>query len=212
MMHMRKCVNKKLMGVDSSRVGVAHTIMALLRALGLNQPPKPYEPKPRFAHYAGAVGGQCFVFAGCTVDFDKTKEELSSTVEVFDQYLEEWKALKTTGSPPKRLYAGGCCVSPSDDLYTYGGHDGSNWRGGLYKLSSLKWNQLSAESDPSGPMRKVDCRIVFFNKSKLAIIGGYGLPHGPPQPGASFVKNKRFTDGQGWTNEIRIVDTIECKW
>ena len=185
--------------------------MAVFRALRLNQPPKPYEPKPRFAHYACAVGGQCFVLAGLTVDFDKSKEELSSTVEVFDQYLEEWKALNTTGNPPKGLYVGGCCVSPSGDLYTYGGDDGSNWRGGLYKLSSLKWSQLSAEFDPNGPMRKSGCGMVFFNKSKLAIIGGYGLPHGPPQPGASFVKDKRYTNGNRWTNEIQIFDTLECK-
>ena len=185
--------------------------MALLRALRLNQPLNPYEPKPRFAHYAGAVGGQCFVFAGRTVNFDKTKEELSSTVEVFDQYLEEWKALKTTGNPPKGLYAGGCCVSPSDDMYTYGGFDGPDRRGGLYKLSSLKWSQLSAESDPNGPMRKYGCGMVFFNKSKLAIIGGYGLPHGPPQPGASFVKDRGSTDGSGWTNEIHVIDTLQCK-
>ena len=183
--------------------------MALLRALGLN---RPYEPKPRFLHYAGAVGGECFIFAGMTVDFLKTKEELSSTIEVFDQYLEQWRALKTTGSPPKGLYDGGCCVSPSGDLYVYGGHDGSVHHGGIYKLSSLDWSQLSAESDPNGPMKKTDCRMVCFsNKNKIAIIGGYGLPHGPPQPGSSFIKSKRYTDRWGWTNEIHIFDMDECK-
>ena len=49
----------------------------------------PYEPKPRHFHYAGAVRGELIVFAGRTVDFDKTKEELSSTIQVFDQYLEQ---------------------------------------------------------------------------------------------------------------------------
>ena len=126
-LHMRKW-STWTSDKNRRRVGVAVTIMALFRALGLNHPLKPYEPKPRFDHYAGAVGGQCFVFAGRTVDFDKTKEELSSTVEVFDQYLEEWKALNTTDNPPKGLYAGGYCVSPSGDLYVYGGFDGSQWR------------------------------------------------------------------------------------
>ena len=130
-----------------------------LRALGLN---RPYEPKPRFLHYAGAVGGECFIFAGVTVDFLKTKEELSSTIEVFDQYLEQWRALKTTGSPPKGLYTGGCCVSPSGDLYVYGGFDGSIRCGGLYKLTSLEWSQLSTESDTNGPMKKGNCRMVCF--------------------------------------------------
>ena len=89
----------------------------MLRALGLK---RPYEPKPRLYHYAGAVQGELLVFAGRTVDFDKTKEELSSTIQVFDQYLEQWRQLQTTGCPPKVLYKGGCCVSPSGDLYVYG--------------------------------------------------------------------------------------------
>ena len=172
-----------------------------------------YEPKPRVNHYAGAVGGETFIFAGRTVDFDKTKEGLSSTIEAFDQYLEQWRELKTTGSPPKGLFGGGCCVSPSGDLYVYGGYDGSIARGGLYKLSSLKWTQLSgdSESDVKGPMKKYAGKIVCFNNKKVAVIGGYGPPPVSLQPGASFIKDKRYTDGNGWTNEIHIFDTDACK-
>lgn len=179
--------------------------MEVIRALGFNQPPKHYEPKPRLDHYAGAVGGQCFIFAGLTVDFDKTKKELSSTIEVFDHYLEDWQALQTTGSPPEGLYAGGCCVSPSGDLFTYGGHDGTTFCSGLYKLSSLKWSQLSKETDNNSPMKKIGCGMVYFNK-KLAVIGGYGSPLGPLQVGSSFVINKNSTHGRGWSNEIHIFD------
>ena len=184
---------------------VAPCVMALLRALGL-QLKRPYEPKPRLSHCAGAVRGELLVFAGRTVDFDK--EELSSTIQVFDRYLEQWRQLQTTGCPPKGLYAGGCCVSPSGDLYVYGGYDGSNYRGGLYKLSSEKWSQLSGESDVNGPMKKSGCRMVCFNKKKVAVIGGYGPPPASLQPGASFIKN---SDGDTWTNEIHILDTNECK-
>jgi hypothetical protein len=182
--------------------------MALLRALGLK---RPYEPKPRVYHYAGAVRGELLVFAGWTVDFDKTKEELSSTIQVFDKYLEQWRQVQTTGCPPKGLYNGGCCVSPSGDLYVYGGRDGFNGRGGLYKLSSEKWSQLSDESDLNGPMKKSGCRLVYFNKNKVAVIGGYGPPPASLQPGASFIKDKRFNLGYGWTDEIHIFDTNECK-
>ena len=146
-----------------------------------------------------------------TVDFDKTKEELSSTIKVFDQYLEQWRKLKTTGSPPKGLYAGGYCVSPSGDLYVYGGFDGSIACGGLYKLSSLKWTQLSGESDMNGPMKKSACGMVYFNKKKVAVIGGFGPPPASLQPGASFIKNKHYTNEYGWTNEIHIFDTDACK-
>ena len=181
----------------------------MLKALGLK---RPYEPKPRFVHYAGAVRGELFVFAGGTADFGKTKEELSSTIQVFDQYLEQWRQLQTTGCPPKGLCGGGCCVSdPSGDLYVYGGRDGSNYRGGLYKLSSEKWSQLSGESDVNSPMKKVGCGMVYFNKNKVAVIGGYGPPPASLQPGASFIKDKRYSDGRGWINEFHIFNTDECE-
>ena len=110
------------------------------------------------------------------------------------------------------MYDGGYCVSPSGDLYTYGGRDESIKRGGLYKLSSLrKWSQLSGESDVSGPMKKSGCGIACFNKKKVAVIGGYGPPPVSLQPGASFITDKRFTSRNGWTNEIRIFDTDACK-
>ena len=182
--------------------------MALLRSFGFK---RSYEPKPKLRHYAGAVGGETFIFAGWTVDFDKTKEELSSTIEVFDHYLEQWRKLKTTGNPPKGLYNGGYCVSPNGDLYVYGGFDGSFARGGLYKLSSLKWTQLSGESDVKGPMKKYTSKIVCFNNKKVAVIGDYGPPPISLQPGASFTKDKRYTSGYGWTNEIHIFDTDACK-
>ena len=92
--------------------------------------------------------------------------------------------------------------------------DGSMRCGGLYKLSSqtLKWSQLSAESDVNGPTKKAGCRMFYFSKNKVAVIGGYGPPPALFQPGASFIKNKRFTNGHGWTNEIHVFDTDECKF
>ena len=185
--------------------------------------PSPTEPKPRLRHYAGARyggvkhGGESFIFAGRTNNFDKTKGELSSTIQVFDHYRERWKEplnLKTTGSPPKGLYDGGHCVSPSGDLYVYGGCDGSAARGGLYKLqlSSLEWSQLSGESDENGPAKNVGCRMVYFDKNKLAVVGGYALPPAAPlQPGARASltdPDKCSTIGK---NEIHIFDTDECK-
>ena len=171
-----------------------------------------YEPQPRYRHFAGALGGECIIFAGRTTDFEKNKEVLSFTIEIFDQYFEQWRELKTTGIPPKGLYGGGYCASPSGDLYVYGGFDGSSRRGGLYELSSLKWRQLSEEtSSATGPMKKVGSRMVCFNKKKIAVIGGYGPPSAPLQLGATFIKDKCSTHGNGWTNEILTFSIDECK-
>ena len=97
----------------------------------------------------------------------------------------------------------------------YGGLDGSyHRRGGLYKLSSLKWSQLSGESDMHGPMKKGGCGMFWFNKNKVAIIGGYGQPPASLQPGASFIKekDKRFAAfGEGWTDEVHVFDADKCK-
>ena len=176
------------------------------------QPSEVDEPKPRIWHYAGAVGGDCFIFAGRTVDFLTTKEELASTTDAFGQCIEQWRALKTTGSPPKGLHHGGCCVSPSGDLYVYGGKNGSVCHGGLYKLTSLEWTQLTAEADTNGPMKKYSCQLVCFNGNEIIVIfGGHGLPRDPLQPGSSFITDRAFTDGSGFTNEIHFFDTNKCK-
>ena len=54
----------------------------MLRALaGLK---RPYEPKPRIHHYAGAVRGELLVFAGRTVDFD-----INSFMELHIQCLHK---------------------------------------------------------------------------------------------------------------------------
>ena len=56
-------------------------------------------------------------------------------------------------------------------------------------------------------MKNNECGIVHFHHDKpLAVIGGYGIPTGPTQPGSSFVKSTRYTEGRGWTNEIHIFD------
>ena len=166
----------------------------------------------RFGHYAYAFGEQCFIFAGLTADFIKTKEKLSSHIEVFDQYLEKWKPLKTSGTPPKGLYDGACCVSAGGDLFVYGGRDEpASCCGGLYKLSSLKWSQPTPCSITHGPLRKVGCRMICFNMKNVAVLGGYGLMLGQQQPGLSFINDKKSADGCGWTNEIHICNIDKCK-
>ena len=174
---------------------------------------KTYEPKPRYSHYVAPAGvrGHSFVFAGITADIVKAKKDFSFHAEVFDHYLELWKSVRTTGCPPNGLYAGACCVSPYGDLFAYGGEDGHVFRGGLYKLSSLKWSQLSVESNANGPMKKVGCALICFTQTKIVVIGGYGLPHGQLQRGSSFVRDKSSSDGKGWTNEIHIFDSENCK-
>ena len=57
-------------------------------------------------------------------------------------------------------------------------------------------------------MPKIRAGLVAFG-DKLGLFGGYGLPSGPTQPGSSFIKNKRFSDVDGWTNEFHVYNLKE---
>ena len=50
--------------------------------------------------------------------------------------------------------------------------------------------------------------MIAFDK-KLLLFGGYGILSGPTQPYATFIKDRKFTDGRGWTNELHLFDLKE---
>ena len=72
-------------------------------------------------------------------------------------------------------------------------------------LNQLTWSQISAGTQAAGgPMKKGSCGMVLFHGNKLAVIGGFGVPTGRIQPGSTFIRNTKFSDGSGWTNEIHV--------
>ena len=84
----------------------------------------------------------------------------------------------------------------------FGGRDGTSFYASLHQLDtrSMTWMQLSLPHD-SGPMRKSDCQMIYYNDS-LIVIGGYGIPSGELQSGSQFTENKHLQGGHGYTNEI----------
>ena len=140
------------------------------------------------------------MWGGYTKDFFERKSELASSVHSFDQFLELWAENESSG-PPGLI--DGACASAGHHVYVYGGDDGSYSQGSLHQLDtrSWTWKQLSS----AGPMRNQGCGMVAHD-SKLVLFGGYGVPSGPTQPGAEFVKNSKYTSGEGWTNELHVFD------
>jgi len=162
-------------------------------------------------HYTGQVGEKSFVWGGGTQDFlQGGKDILRSTVNIFDHYLEIWEEQNTSGVPPCGL-VNGAYTAHRDLLYSFAGHDGSEYMNSLHVLHAdlLVWRKISHSE--SSPMPKEGCGMVFFGSHYLATIGGYGLPTQTIQSGATFIKSPDYTNGRGWTDEFHVFDITEGK-
>ena len=167
-----------------------------------------YEPCSRFWHSAASVEGLIYIRGGSITDFnlENSRKQLAKSIDEFDPTKDVWRQLMTKGVPHPGLSAV-VCISFGGCLYTFGGFDGDQLHCTLsqLELKTLTWSQLSDMAE-DGPMRKDASGMVHFSSNKLAVVGGYGHPAGPIQPGSSFIPNERFTDGTGWTNEIHVFD------
>ena len=164
-----------------------------------------YEPLPRFFHISSRVGSKVVVQGGRTEDFSKkSRQHLSSVVEIFDPYSESWEQRPVTGDAPSPGTYRAASASLHDDLFSFGGRDGSQYFNTLRRLNTEKlcWSQVSPQNADGAPMPKAACGMIAFG-SGLGVLGGYGVPRGLTEP-QSFINNTRFTDGGGWTNEFHI--------
>ena len=182
-----------------------------------------YKPKPRYDHVAVSSRGQVIVWGGVTSDSDdpaadpsRLKLAPASVVEHFDPCTEVWCQRSTVGTPHPGLLGAACTLShDGNDLFMYGGHGlgrdlATSSRGVLSRLNikTLTWTLLCPEAVVGGaPMKKYSSGMFIFKcGDKVAVIGGYGYPTGLTQPGATFTKDTRFTDGSGWSNECHVFD------
>ena len=171
---------------------------------------KNYQPASRFWHRAAPIGDRLYMWGGRTEDFSaSSRRKLASVVEIYDPYLEAWQQEATTGVPPPAFYDGGC-TSVHESLLQYGGSDGQSWYGSFHQLNTvtLNWEELH-QSTPQGPMVKTGCGLASFQGGKVGLLGGYGIPTGPTQPGSTFIRDTRFSNGRGWTNEFHLFDPQE---
>ena len=175
---------------------------------------KLYEPQPRWGHYAADVGGTVYMCGGRVFNLAdaSTRDELLSSVNMFDSLLESWEEQVTKGTPFLGLYRG-ACASALDNIYVYGGNDGSNLHGSLHVLdiSTKRWSLLSGESSTGrAPMIKVGCGLVCCLSDNLSLFGGYCRNHDNSiQGGSSFIANHNFEDGRGWSNELHLYSLRE---
>ena len=165
-----------------------------------------YEPLPRYRHISGRVGSLIVLQGGETKDFsEENKQHLSSVVEIFDPYSESWEQRQVEGNAPSPGTYIAASASLHDDLFSFGGRDGSeNYFNTVHRLDTKTWcwSQVSSQNADGAPMPKAGCGMIAFRNS-LVVFGGYGRPRGPTEP-QSFIKYNFATDGSGWTNEFHI--------
>ena len=169
-----------------------------------------YEPVGRAWHISQCVGGKVLVQGGRTMDFsEKIRQHLSSVVEVFAPYSELWEQKQVEGDGPEHGTYIAASVSLHDDLFTFGGFCDGNYSNTLHKLDTKtwSWHQVSPQNADGAPMPKAGCGMTAL-KDKLGFFGAHGMPQGPTEP-QSFMKNTRYTDGRGWTNEFHIYNLSE---
>ena len=174
-----------------------------------------YEPVPRFGHVAvGLEGLRVYLWGGVTEDVTQREMELRSSVELFDLRTGIWVQKSTKGTPPSGLYL--CAYTLlGDQLYTYGGWDGSSWYNNVHclNLKSLTWRELEPTNPSHGPLKKNGAGMVSLHEDKLVLFGGYGIPTGGQQPaGAKLIRNDKFSDGRGHTNELHVFNLERCEF
>ena len=172
---------------------------------------KNYEPMPRVSHISAQVAKKIAVYSGLTADHSvENRKSLQSIVELYDPHTEKWEAKRCTGEAPVPGLQDAVSASSSDALYTYGGvgRDGDEkFVNSLHRLSAntFRWSELSRRKKGGvSPIAKTGAGMAVCGHM-LAVLGGYGIPHGPTQcAGSSFIKNTSWSDGGGWTNEFHI--------
>ena len=164
--------------------------MALSKLTGASSK---YEPLPRYFHISSRVGSKVVVQGGLTKDFsEKSRQHLSSVVEIFDLYSESWEQRPVAGDAPSPGTYYLASASLHDDLFSFGGYDdGGRFFNTLHRLDTEKlcWSQVYPQNADGAPMPKFGCGMIAFGNG-LGVFGGYGVPRGPTEP-QSFTK---YTD------------------
>ena len=93
-----------------------------------------YEPSPRFAPFAAAIGGKFYVWGGATKDSQWKSKEYASTIEIFDPVSRLWSTSTASGDSPVSALYNGTSTCMNNSLYIYSGYDGESANLSLYEL------------------------------------------------------------------------------
>ena len=164
-----------------------------------------YEPLPRYDHISERVGSKIVMQGGMLRDFStKSTRRLRSVVEIFDPYSESWEQREVGGNAPPLGTFMAASAQHHDYLFSFGGWDGIKYFNSVHRLDTKTWcwNQESPQNSYGAPMPKYGSGMISFG-DKLMVLCGCAMPQETILD-QSFIKDTRFRDGRGWTNECHI--------
>ena len=132
------------------------------------------EPPACFGAFTTAAKGLHYVWRG------EGPAKEATTIGIFNPTNKKWTLQPTTGTPPPGLWRGGC-ASIGNDLYCFGGFDGSSGFNDLHKLNleTFQWSKVHPRNDQTNcPMPKSGCGFVTIDNTTLCCFGGLNMSSG----------------------------------
>lgn len=162
-----------------------------------------YTPTPRCYHTSALVANKVIVCSGESQDNSlQNRQRLASVIEEFHPHSEQWEAKQSIGEAPAPGVRRAASASYKGFLVTYGGRDSDDkLLNSLHQLNpkNYEWSELPPRSARGeSPMPKWGAAMVACG-DVLALLGGYGIPHGPTQRESTFITNTDRSDGRGWS-------------
>ena len=137
------------------------------------------------------------------------KTHLTSTVDVLDMQIGEWKQVDVHGTPPLGV-RGYACTHIGSNIYYFGGYCGHDWCRhntiNILDTLSYQWIPVKCINPTKAPMKKNACGIAAFQsegEDYLFVFGGAGMLCTANQPEAVYIPWKENPD-YGWTNEAHV--------
>ena len=169
-------------------------------------PPSQHEPQGRYGHWSAIVDGKQYTYGGHS---GVGRSPTLTTVNIFDPTTKLWQLTPTSGEPPPG-FVGASCGVIGQQLFHFGGHDGSNMYNTVHILNvtNLSWSTTTSTHTQGAPMRKFGSAMLE-HANKLVVSGGYGVLPELSDPD-KYVPHPEY-EGRGYTNEVHCfhVDSSE---
>ena len=165
------------------------------------------EPEERYLSCAAALDDRVFMYRGYLKSYQsKPRVSPPSRCEVFNSKSLKWEKRYTKGPNPNAWQSSSIAVI-EHRMFFYGGWSGRNYTNELFEVDTravpMTWLQHKSKNPKKGPRKKEGCGFVSLpGGEELCVFAGYGVPVGSDPPGTTILKDDKYRDGRGWTNEL----------